>query len=115
MGRVAVDIAAAVGPLLPRRDRHAGLVLELPLHALLVTCGRKGQLQVGTLGGLAGVPEAIDHRRRQRQQAAPRRGPFDRLDPQMESPSELVDGLDVLDAGYRTRRVMVLQSLPDAR
>ena len=85
IGRAGADIAAAFRPLLPGRDRHAGLVLELALHALLVARGREGQLQVGALGGLAGMPEAIDHGRRQREQAAPRRRPFHRLDPQTES------------------------------
>src|SRR5258708_22441323 len=38
-----------------------------------------------------------------------------RLHPQAEAAPEFIDGLDVLDAGDRTRRVMVLQSLADAR
>ena len=60
------------------------------------------------------MPEAIDHGRRQREQPAPRGGPFQRLDPEAQAAPEFVDGLDVLDAGGRTRRVVVLQSLADA-
>ena len=45
---------------------------------------------------------------------APRRRPFQRLDPQAEATAEFVDGLNVLDARNRTRRVMILQALADA-
>ena len=61
------------------------------------------------------MPEAIDHGRRQREQAAPRRGPFQRLDPQAHAAPEFIDGPDILDARDRTRRVVILQALADAR
>src|SRR6185436_14034884 len=54
------------------------------------------------------------HGRRQRQQAAPRRRPFQRLDPEAQAATEFVDGLDVLDARDRTRCVMVLQAFANA-
>src|SRR5437868_288840 len=60
------------------------------------------------------MPEAIDHGRRQREQPAPCRRPFQRLDPQAHAAPQFIDGPDVLDARDRTRRVMVLQALADA-
>src|SRR5260370_11699850 len=60
IGRAGADIATAFRPLLPGGNRHAGFVLELALYALLVARGREWQLQIGALGGLAGVAEAID-------------------------------------------------------
>src|SRR5439155_24610976 len=81
----------------------------------LVAGRRKRELQIGAFGGLAGMPEAIDHGRRQREQAAPRRRPFQRLDPEAHAAAEFIDGPDVLDARDRTRRVMILQAFADAR
>src|SRR4029077_9490326 len=115
IGRADPDIAAALGALLPGGDRHAGFVFELTLDAFLVAGGREGHLQVRAFGGLAGMPEAVDHGRRQREQAAPGRRPFERLDPEMPALPQLVDGLDVLDPRHRARRVVILQPLADAR
>ena len=42
----SAHIAAAVGPLLPGGDGHAGLEVELALHALPVARRREGELQV---------------------------------------------------------------------
>ncbi|GCC49742.1 hypothetical protein chiPu_0033923, partial [Chiloscyllium punctatum] len=61
------------------------------------------------------MPEAVDHGRRQRQQPAPRRRPFDRLAPEAEAAAQLVDGPDVLDPRHRARRVVILQALADTR
>src|SRR3984957_17958118 len=114
IGRADADIAAAFGALLPGGDRHARQIFQRALHAFLVTRRRERQLQVGAFGGLAGMPEAIDHGRRQRQQAAPGRRPFDGFADQIEAAPALVDGLDVLDARDRARRVVILQALADA-
>ena len=114
IGRAGAHIAAAFGSLLPGRYCHARFILKFALHALLVARRRKRQLQIGALGGLAGVPEAVHHGWGQRQQTAPRRGPFQHLDREAEASPSFVDGPDVLDAGDRARRVMVLQSLADA-
>src|SRR6185312_17210889 len=98
---------------LPGRHRHPRLILELALHAFLIAGRREGELQVGALGGFAGVPEAIDHGRRQREQAAARCRPFQSLDPEMPALAKLVDGPDVLHPRDRTWRVMILQALAD--
>jgi len=61
------------------------------------------------------MPEAVDHGRRQRQQAAPRRRPLDGFLDETEAAPHFVDGPDALDARDRTRRVVILQPLADAR
>ena len=116
IGRAGADIAAALRPLLPGGDRHAGLVLELALHAFLVARRREGELQVGALGAS----------RRSARSSRPCVGDSDRMPlaaswpisaprPQPEAARALVDGLDVLDARDEARRVVILQALADAR
>ena len=114
IGRPEADVAAALGPLLPGCDGHAGLALELALHAFAVACRREGELEIGVRHLRVGAPEAVDVRRAQRQHALAREQVLGDLAHQPQAAHALVDGVDVLDAGDEARGVVVAQVLADA-
>ena len=114
IGRFGAHIADAVGPLLPRGDRHAGEIVEGRLHAFLVARRREGELQVVIVDPFVGLPEHVDQRRIERQDALARDGVFQHLADQLQPVRALVDGLGVLDPGHEARRVVVAQVLADA-
>ncbi len=115
VGRLGAHVSFARGALLPGRHRHAGLTLELPLHALHVARRRERELQVG-IGDIGlRAPEAIDVRRAHRQHALAQEHPLGDLSGEPHPAHHLVDGLDVLHACTEARRVVVAQVLAHAR
>ena len=76
IGRSQAHEAAAFGALLPGRDGHAGLALQLALHALPVAGRRERELDIGVRHRRIRAPEAVDMRRTQRQHALAREQPL---------------------------------------
>ena len=115
IGRAGAHVADAVGPLLPRGDRHAGEVVEGRLHAFLVAGRGEGELQVVVVDPLVGFPEHVDQRRVEGEDALARGGIFQHLAHQPQPVRLFIDAGRVLHAGDEARRIVVAQVLADAR
>src|SRR5207237_6538412 len=96
------------------RRGHAGFRLELALITFAIACRREGELDVGSLQRVVGLPKAINLCRRKTENALAPKAPFGDLGRKLQPARALVDGVHVLHTYRDARRVVVTQILANA-
>ena len=114
IGRTDPDIAQALRPLLPGAAGHAGKAVEHSGDAAgLVTGGGEGELQIRRIQRLVGLPEDMDQRRADRENARAADRPFRDFRPQARRAGIIVDR-QALGPRHHAHGIVIAQILADA-
>jgi len=113
VGRACAHVAFALRSMLPAGDGEAGVVVKQTVHAELVAGRREDELQIVTACNLVGMPESVNHRRAQIEDALRAGKVLDDFTDEPHATREFVDCLDVLHAHAEARREVIAQIFTD--